>query len=136
MIEINRHPSRRDLAWFGGLLTPFAGVLGGLLWWRFGWSTAAVVIWSIGAGVTLLFWGVPPLRRPIYVGWVTITFPIGWVLSHAVLGIIYYLVLTPTGLIMRLLGRDPMARRIDPGAPTYWSDAHPPHEPGRYFRQF
>ena len=47
-------------------------------------------------------------------------FPIGWVVSHALMAAIYYLVITPMAVAMRLLGRDPLDRRFDRDATTYW----------------
>ena len=63
--------------------------------------------------------------------------PIGWVVSHLALGIIYYGIFTPVALVFRLMGRDPLNRRLDRQASTYWE----PYEPdrggkARYLRQF
>jgi hypothetical protein len=54
-----------------------------------------------------------------------------------VLALVYYGVLTPIGLVMKLFGYDPMKKRFDSGAATYWVKR--PGEktgPKRYFRQF
>lgn len=72
----------------------------------------------------------------LYTGWMYAALPIGWSISHALLALIYYAVLTPIGLVMRLLGNDPMQRRLDRAATTYWSEHRPPADPKRYFRQF
>ena len=56
----------------------------------------------------------------MYVGWMDASWPMGWVFSHVLLGVTYYLVITPIGLILRLLGKDPMRRRFDREAKTYW----------------
>ena len=63
-------------------------------------------------------------------------YPIGWTVSHLALAVVYYLVVTPIGLLMRLFGRDPMRRKFDPSATTYWQPHESPDEPERYFRQF
>jgi hypothetical protein len=62
--------------------------------------------------------------------------PIGWVMSHVILGIIYYLVLTPIGLLLRALGRDPLRRRFETGARSYWIDRGEEPAVERYFRQY
>ena len=62
--------------------------------------------------------------------------PIGWTISHAVLALLYYLLFTPIGLIIRLFGRDPMQRRLDRSAATYWVPHNQDRDAGRYFRQF
>ena len=49
---------------------------------------------------------------------------------------VYFLVITPIGLAMRLAGRDLMSRRFDPGAESYWLPHKADKDAGRYFRQF
>ncbi len=136
LIAINKKPSRRDLSIFGALFAAFFGLIGGLVWWKSQTTTAAYVIWIIAASITLLFYAVRPIRKPIYLGWIHLAYPIGWVVSHTAMAIIYYLVFTPIGLIMRLLGRDPMERRLDRSAASYWVEHDPAGDPGRYFQQF
>jgi hypothetical protein len=136
LIQINLKPSGRDLRWFGAIVLLFFGLIGALVLWRSGSMTAAVVLWSIGAALSAVYYGLRPFQRPMYLGWMFLLFPIGWTISHLILAIVYYLVLTPIGLIMRLFGRDPMERRFRPEAPTYWVEHRPAGELGRYFRQF
>ncbi len=136
MISINLNPSRRELRWFGLLVLLFFGLIGGLVLWRARSLTAPITLWSIGAATCAMYYAIRPFRRPIYLGWMYAVYPIGWVISHTVLSITYYLVLTPIGLVMRGLGRDPMERRFDRSAKTYWRPHNPDGEAARYFRQF
>jgi hypothetical protein len=76
------------------------------------------------------------LGRGLYRGWMFAALPIGWTISHVILGIVFYLVMTPIGLIMRVLGNDPMTRRPDPAAQTYWIAHQQQKDLKRYFRQF
>ena len=62
-------------------------------------------------------------------------FPIGWTVSHLLLGSIFYLVITPIGLLLRALGHDPMERKFDREAKTYWIE-HERAETARYFRMY
>jgi ABC-type uncharacterized transport system permease subunit len=126
----------RDLRWFGAIFALFFAIVGGLVRWKFGAPAAGTVIWLTAAGLTLLYYAMPPLRRLLYLGWMYVAFPIGWVISHVVLAIVYYLVFTGTGLIMRLLGHDPLQRSFEPDAPTYWVEHRPGGDRARYFRQF
>jgi hypothetical protein len=136
MIEINRNPSRRELLWFGLLFLLFFGIVGGLSYWKFNAQEVAFWIWSCAAAVAGLHFILPPLRRPLYLAWMYAAFPIGFVVSYVVLAAIYYLVITPIGLIMRLAGRDSMNRRFDAEAESYWSARDGADDQGRYFRQF
>jgi hypothetical protein len=49
---------------------------------------------------------------------------------------IFFLVITPIGLMMRACGRDPMQRRFDPAARSYWKRRSPDRDMRSYFRQF
>jgi hypothetical protein len=67
-----------------------------------------------------------------YLAW-----PIGFVVSHVVLALVYYLVLTPIGLAMRVFGYDPMRREFDRSAESYWIARDTAEiKAERYFRQF
>jgi len=68
---------------------------------------------------------VPFILRPIYVGWMKFAFVLGWINTRLILGIFFYLILTPVGLIMRLFGRDPLHRKFDRDATTYWAKRPP-----------
>jgi NADH:ubiquinone oxidoreductase subunit 6 (subunit J) len=135
LIEINRNPSRRDLILFGLLFLVFTGIVGAGLYFRRGAHDAARIVWIAGAAVMALYFAIPSLRRRIYLGWIYVTFPIGFVISHVILAAVFYLVVTPIGLLMRLLGNDPMHRRLDRAAATYWVEHDPHRNPARYFRQ-
>jgi Saxitoxin biosynthesis operon protein SxtJ len=136
LIEINRDPTERQLNWFGALFALFLAAVGGMAWLRYGSANAAKTIWISAAIVALAYYACPPLRRPLYLGWSYVTFPIGWAISHLLLAATYYFIFTPVGLAMRLLGRDPMERHFDPNAESYWIEHNPGGDPSRYFRQF
>lgn len=102
---------------------------------RAGWGVAAGVA-GIGAAGMLAMLGSDRAARALYRGWMFAALPIGWVVSHIVLGLVYFGVVTPIGLLRRALGHDPMQRRIDPGATTYWQRHEMATSKDRYFEQF
>jgi len=135
MIEINKNPSPRTLRQFSIAAAVFAALIGYFAFARTGSWTTAAVIWAAGASVAVM-----GLVRPLCVRWVYlcmsyITAPIGIIVSLIVLGIVYYAVVSPIGVIMALLGRDPLQQRRDPAAETYWRKRKQT-PPSRYFRQF
>ncbi len=136
MIEIDTSPSARTLRHFGWMLLVFFGLIGGLAWWRFDAPTVSRGLWIAGASVGALYFAVPRLRRPIYLGWIYAALPLGWLVSHAVMAIVYYGVVTPIGLVSRAFGRDALQRTIDRDASTYWIERSETAEPERYFEQF
>lgn len=138
MLEINRNPTPKQLRQFAGIWFPAFCLL--VAFWT--WKGGAPQAWPIGiiaVGVVLGLLGLlrPSLIKPVFVGLSVLTFPIGWVISNLILIVVYYLVLTPIGLVLRLLGRDSMTRSLDREAKSYWH-AHQPGAggPARYFRQF
>ncbi len=134
-LEIRRLPTPADLRWFGLIMAAVFGVLGGVLWWQLEAVAVARVLWALGLGLMLLYYLIPPLRLPLYLGWMHGVAPIGWLVTHLVLGIIFYGLITPMGLIMRLFRRDRLQRKRDPSKESYWQDHDPGGDTARYFRQ-
>jgi Saxitoxin biosynthesis operon protein SxtJ len=135
MIEINRHPSRRNLLVLGTASAVVCGVIG-VLRWHGGAPAAAYAWWIGGVALMAIMVAAPRFGRWLYVGWMYATYPIAWTVSHLILGVAYYLVATPIGLTMRLFGRDPLGREFDKSAQSYWIVRTPNRDDARYFRQF
>lgn len=96
-------------------------LLTGLLCWR-GWlplPVAAAVLAALLAGALLALLQPRWLRGPYRMG-LRVSLALGRVVAPLVLGAIFLLVLTPMGLLLRLLGKDLLRLRRDPGASTYW----------------
>lgn len=98
--------------------------------------TACWIIWTLGAIVFFIGLVNPSGVRPFYVGLTALTFPIGFVISHLVLGFVYFIVITPLALIFRIMRRDELHCSIDPEATTYWHKRPPAPPAKRYFQQF
>ena len=136
VIEI-KEPTARDLKWFGPLFLLFFGIIGYLLSTRANLPQVAYAVWGASVVIVAIYYAVPSLQRKFYFGWIYAVYPIGYVLSHVIMGIVYYGVVTPIALIMRAMGRDPMTRTLDRKAKTYWVEHRPgDRDPASYFRQF
>jgi hypothetical protein len=61
----------------------------------------------------------PTSLRVVYRGWMALGQALGWFNTRIILGVVFYLLVTPMGLLMRLAGKDPMRRRYAPEADTY-----------------
>lgn len=61
-----------------------------------------------------------PVLRPLYIGWMSFAYALAWVNTRILLGLFFYLILTPIGLVLRLLGKDLLDERIDGAAKSYW----------------
>ncbi len=136
MIDLNLNPSKKDLRLFSLLLLAFLTFVGWIVVRKSGSYPAAGSV--VGAGVVFAVLGftAPRAVRPLYVALMIVNYPIGWVVTHVVMALIFYLVVTPVGVIMRLSGRDPMERRFDRSAKTYWKPRRIETVKERYFRQF
>jgi len=131
-----REPSSRDLNILAALFLVLPGLIGAyLLWWK-GVQTGYIWI-GVGLGLALCRL-IPPLFRMIHRLWLDFSIILGYFVSRILLTIIFLLVITPTGLIMRIAGRDPMERKLDPTAATYWQRREPEPDQSleRYERQF
>jgi len=98
------------------------------------WVAGAAVVVAVFCGVAVAI--APSLLRPLWLLLSALALPVGYVLSFVALAAIFYGVVTPIGLVFRVLGRDALARRRDPHAETYWVRREPRPDAARYFRQF
>ena len=136
MIEINFHPERRDLRVFGLLLGLFLAIIAGLAWRRDASGTVIGSLLGAGAAAAVVALVVPSVLRYIYVPWMIAVFPIGWVVSHVVLAIVFFGVVMPIGVWLRWRGQDPMERSRDPKSESYWKKRPPAGAASTYFRPF
>ncbi len=146
MIEMNWKPDQRTLKQFGWISLVAFGALGALAWWKHKFlffhlsdsaaHTTAYVLWAIAGLSAVLGVVAPMVLQPLFVGLMLIALPIGFVLSHVILFIVFFVFFTPLGLVMRLFGYDPMRKRFDRQAKTYWLEREVVTDPKRYFRQF
>lgn len=78
-------------------------------------------VWPWVVGGVLILWGAaaPASLRPVYRGWMRLAVLISRVTTPLVLGLVYFAMITPVGVMMRLAGRDALARRFDAAKPSY-----------------
>ena len=136
MIRIEHNPSRKQLALFGLLWLVFFSFWGAAAWRDSGKNWLALLLWSIALVIPVAGIIRSEVLRAVFVLASYITFPIGWILSSVVLAVLYCPVLTPIGVLLRLTGYDPMKRRFDRTAKTYWLARNADTETERYFKQF
>lgn len=135
LLRLNTRPSDRDLRVFATLWLVFFGFAA--LWAsRRGADALALRLGVTAAVVGVMGWIRPGAVRLVYLGATCAAWPVGWVVSHVIMAVLYYLVITPVGLVMRLCGRDPLQRRFDPAAKSYWRPRGPRPPPESYFNQW
>jgi hypothetical protein len=117
--SINQHraPSRKQLRSFGLLIGGFFFVVAFSPVFRHQhprrWATAASVI----SGLLGIF--APATLRVLYRTWMALGECLGWINSKVLLGGLFYMLITPTRILMMIAGRDSMNRKFDRRAETY-----------------
>ena len=132
--DIPRHPPIGTLRGFAAIwLVWFAGLAAAAWLVRDDW-TAALILGAIALTVGPVGLVAPALIRPVFVGAMIVTFPIGWVVSHLLLGAVFYCLFAPLGLLFRLIGRDALDLRRR-SAESYWQPKPAAKDLRSYFRQ-
>lgn len=135
LLRVNRHPSRIQLMLFALLWMAVAILLRGrALAHGHGLLARACGVAALCSPGAFVF-GWEGLRR-FYVGACYAAYPLGWIVSHVLLAGIYYLLFTPVGGLLRLFNHDPLQRRFDRGAATYWQPRPPAPPAETYFRPY
>lgn len=98
-------------------------VLAALLFWkeRASWPVFA----SLGGLLLILAGLAPTVLRPVERVWMKAAGAMGWVMTRVILGIIFLILFTPAGLIIRLLRKDPLNLRFQNEAASYWHKREP-----------
>lgn len=120
-------PDRKELREFALTMSAAIGGLFGLVipwlldraWPLWPWPLALAFL-ALGAFA-------PYKARPIFRFWMLLGQTIGRITTPIILGILFYLVISPTGLIRRMIGGDPMSRRIESEATTYKKPSQKPN---------
>ena len=137
LVSLNLSPSEKQLKDFGFISLIMFFVIGLLLSGLGKIPVKGFMVFCL-VGVVLYVLGriSVVLIKPIYLGMILLTFPIGWVVSHLVMALFYYGIITPVAVLFRLLNRDPLCRKYEPNAETYWLRYKQKRSAKDYFRQF
>jgi hypothetical protein len=92
-------------------------------------------IWSLVIGGIFLLAALafPGVLAPLNRLWMKLGLLMHKIVSPIVLGLLFFVVITPMGVAMRKFGKDPLRLRRDPGAKSYWIDRTPPGPPAESF---
>ncbi len=113
--ELDRAGLRNFGLLFGAIISILFGVvLPWLFGYRFPWWP-----WIIGSVFAAWALAAPNTLKPVYRLWMRFGLVINAVVNRVVLAAVFYLVVLPTGLILRLRGRDPMQRKFDKQTMSY-----------------
>ncbi len=125
----------KKLREFGFLVGGVLCALGVLLWWRGRGSFP----YFLTPGILLVITGalIPSILKPLQKAWMTLAILMGWVMTRVLLSALFYLAITPIGLLLRITGKDLLDQKLEPKKTSYWKIcSDPPRVPSDYERQF
>lgn len=114
----NLQPTPKELRQFGLVVGGLVTVIG---LWPLVFRSESPRLWALILGGLLIVLGavVPKSLQQVHHGWMKVGHVLGTINTRIILGIIYYLLITPMGLVMRLMGKDAMHRALAKEATTY-----------------
>ncbi len=133
LVSINWSPSPSQLRQFGCCCTVVLPIIG--WWWGFSFVSLMILV-SVGLALALLSWCVPSLVRPLFVGIMVATAPIGMLLGELAMLFIYLFIFCPIGFVFRRMQRDALKLRMSIATKSYWKTKSQPKELDRYYRRF
>jgi hypothetical protein len=109
---------RRELRKFGVTVGIALAVFGGIFLWR--GKDFYPYVFYIAAG--FLFFGLvlPVVLWPIQKAWMTLALLLGWLMTRVILTVLFYVIVTPIGLLARLFGKDFLDRKFSGQSESYW----------------
>ena len=102
-------------------------------------DAGVVRIWAVTLAMLLIAIAAirPALLAPLNRVWTAFGTILHRITSPLIMGLVFLGAVTPTALIIRAMGKDPLRRRFDRNAKSYWIDREPPGpEPASMKRQF
>ena len=124
----------RHLRRFAFIVATGLTAVAALSWWR-GHTTVPTVLWAISGVLALAGLVAPRTLGPVERAWLAVGAVLAWVNTRIILTLLFYVVVTPVALVMRLF-RDPLERRIDRGSASYWVRRPAAIDPKSYEQQF
>ncbi len=121
----------KEIRKFGIICFVFFGSLAALALWRD--RTWAVCIFGPLGLLGLGFLAIPSELAPVYSLWLKVAHAIGTVVTTVFLTLAYYLVVTPSGIIKRILSGKPIAMKPDKSVDSYWVPRNETAQPKERF---
>ena len=101
------------------------------------WNGGPLRLWAlVVAGVFLLAaFAFPKVLRPLNLIWFRFGLLLHKIVNPLIMGLLFFLTVTPIALIMRIMGKDPLHRRFDSTAESYWIEREPGEAPAETMRR-
>jgi hypothetical protein len=125
----------KEIRKFGAVAFVFFGILFALGLWKE--KMVPIYLFGTLSVLGLGFVVAPAPLKPVYTAWLRTAHFIGKNITRLILILMYYLVITPSGLLKKLFGGAPLPRKPDAQVSTYWVQRSEPVQPrDRYIKRF
>lgn len=114
----NIKEQKKDLRQFGLTVGGALLIIGAVLYYFE--KSSALYFMLIGALLVLIAVIYPNILKPLNKVWMGLAIVLGFVMSRVILTVLFYLVLTPIGLLAKMFGKKFMDLKYDESAETYW----------------
>jgi len=124
--------SRREMKKFAITMAVALGLLATLVFFLGSHPERAFWLWGTGVLFLLLGFLAPAFLKPVHRSWMGLALVLGYFMSRILLTLLFFFVITPIGLIMRLLGKDILDEKIESDRDSYWIRREKNEKPDRY----
>ncbi len=111
--------SKQELRKFGLIMAGVITVLFGLMIPVISNNSYPLWPWTIASVFLIVSIIHPKLLNQVYKLWMEIGHVLGWINTRIILAVLFFGILTPVGLIMRILGKDPLLKKVDANLASY-----------------
>ena len=119
---------------FGLVFSAIFLIIVAIGWFLFNYT----ILWAFGlsVGLALIAWLMPGVLLPLNRLWGIFALRLGILNNHILLGTFFFLFMVPIGFIIRIAGKDPMTRKKDNKALSYWTPVTRHAEPNTFTDMF
>ena len=114
--------SRKALRSFGLVVGGVLIAIAAIVFWRADWTLvpAVRILGGIGGALVVLGLISPLVLKPVHKVWMALAVLLGYIMTRVLLTLVYFIAVTPIGLLMKALGKDLLNRKLDREAESYW----------------
>jgi hypothetical protein len=125
---------KRRLRSFGIIMAVVLSLIASVLLW----NDRPVCMYLFVISSLFLISGIafPRLLKPIEFVWMKLAFILGYIMTRIILTIVFYLAVTPVGLLRQLFSKDPLDMKIDKDAASYWKPVDPKGPKSRPYKPY
>ena len=115
----NIKSEKSDLRKFGITIGVILLIIAGFLFWKE--KESFQILLTFGVTFCILGIAIPFILKPIYWVWMIFATILGWIMTRVILSLLFYIIFTPIGLILRFFGKQFLELRWDKSKESYWN---------------